>query len=190
LTGYHQVVSTYTRLCFDADSLRRRGWMIYALMPAVCATVTILVVAFGVGLLATIYLSWDWFDYTRQSYGIARAYRRAAVADGAAVVENERRGAHERLDHLIFYLVPLWGILHRAHQAQEIFLGLPVWHPPMPGIAVDIAAVCAVAGPSCRTARVLLHSARRRNHRRGRRAAGRRNLSGPRLPRGESIQTY
>ena len=25
LLGYHHVVSTYTRLCFDADSLRRRG---------------------------------------------------------------------------------------------------------------------------------------------------------------------
>ena len=100
----------------------------------------------GVGLLATIYLYWQWFHYTRQS---AQAYRRAAVADGAAVVENERRGAHERLDHLIFYLVPLWGILHRAHQPQEILLVLPVWHPPVPGIAADIAAVYAVAGLSC-----------------------------------------
>ena len=96
------MVSTYTRMCFDADSLRRRGWMIYALLPAVCATVTIVGVAFGVGLLATVYLHWQWFHYTRQSYGIAQACHRAAVADGAAVVENERRGAHERLDHLIF----------------------------------------------------------------------------------------
>jgi hypothetical protein len=79
----------------------------------------------------------------------AQAYRRAAVADGAAVVENERWGAHERLDHLIFNLVPLWGILHRAHQPQEILLVLPVWHPPVPGIAADIAAVYAVAGLSC-----------------------------------------
>jgi hypothetical protein len=146
LLGYHHVVSTYTRLCFDADSLRWRGWMIYALLPAVCATVTIPSVAVGAGLLATIYLYWQWFHYTRQRYGIAQAYRRAAVADGAAVVENERRGAHERLDHLIFYLVPLWSSLHRAHQPPETFLGLPVWHPPVRGIAVDIAAVCAVAG--------------------------------------------
>ena len=92
LLGYHHVVSTYTRLCFDADSLRWRGWMIYALLPAVCATVTIPSVAVGAGLLATIYLYWQWFHYTRQRYGIAQAYRRAAVADGAAVVENERRG--------------------------------------------------------------------------------------------------
>lgn len=140
LLGYHHVVSTYTRLCFDRDSLRRRGWMIYALLPAVCVAVTILGVAFGIGLLATIYLYWQWFHYTRQSYGIAQAYRRAAAVAGAPVVENEQLGK------LVFYAVPLWGILHRAHQAPETFLGLPVRHPPVPGIAVDIAAVCAVAG--------------------------------------------
>ena len=113
LLGYHHVVSTYTRLCFDADSLRRRGWMIYALLPAVCAVVTVIGVSFGIWLLATIYLYWQWFHYTRQSYGIAQAYRRAAATDGGAIVENERLG------HLVFYLVPLWGILHRAHQAPD-----------------------------------------------------------------------
>ena len=42
--------------------------------------------------------------------------------------------------------MPLWGILHRAHQAPDTFLGQPVWHPPVPGIAVDIVAGFAIAG--------------------------------------------
>jgi len=140
LLGYHHVVSTYTRLCFDADSWRQRGWMIYGLLPAVCVAVTILGVTVGMWLLATIYLYWQWFHYTRQSYGIAQAYRRAAAGDGGAIIENER------LSHLVFYLVPLWGILHRAHQGTETFLSVPVWHPPVPGIAVDIVAASAIAG--------------------------------------------
>ena len=37
LLGYHHVVSTYTRLCFDAENFRQRRWMIFGLLPAVFA---------------------------------------------------------------------------------------------------------------------------------------------------------
>jgi hypothetical protein len=138
LLGYHHVVSTYTRLCFDAGSFRQRRWMIFILLPAVFAAVAVIGITAGIWLLATIYLYWQWFHYTRQSYGIAQAYRRAGGAT------NTNTG--QRLDKLVFYLVPLWGILHRAHQGPETFRGQPVWHPPVPGIAVDIVAVAALAG--------------------------------------------
>jgi len=142
LLGYHHVVSTYTRLCFDADSFRRRRWMIFALLPGVFAAVAVIGVTAGIWLLATIYLYWQWFHYTRQSYGIAQAYRRA----GAATAATGESNIGLQLDKLVFYLVPLWGILHRAHQGPETFLGQPVWHPPVPGIAVDIVAAFALAG--------------------------------------------
>lgn len=135
LLGYHHVVSTYTRLCFDAESFRKQRWMIFGLMPLVCATVTVIGATAGIWLLATIYLYWQWFHYTRQSWGIAQAYRRAA----GGIVENAF------LAKAAFYLVPLWGILHRAHQAPETFIGMRVWHPPVPGVLVDIVAVLAIA---------------------------------------------
>lgn len=140
LLGYHHVVSTYTRLCFDADSFRRRRWMIFGLLPAVFAAVAVIGATAGIWLLATIYLYWQWFHYTRQSYGIARAYQRAGPAAGGGIADNAR------IDYAVFYLVPLWGILHRAHQGPDTFLGQPVWHPPVPGIAMDIVAALAIAG--------------------------------------------
>jgi len=94
LLGYHHVVSTYTRLCFDRDSFARRRWLIVGLLPAV----------FG------------------------------------GIDENERLG------RAIFCLVPLWGILRRAHQAPETFLGQELWHPPVPAIVVDLVTVLALAG--------------------------------------------
>ena len=136
LLGYHHVVSTYTRLCFDRGSFATRRWLIFGLLPAVFAAVAVIGLTAGVWLLATIYLYWQWFHYTRQSYCIARAYRRAA----GGIAENER------LSHAVFYLVPLWGILHRAHQALETFIWLPVAHPPVPGWMIDAVAVLALAG--------------------------------------------
>lgn len=140
LLGYHHVVSTYTRLCFDAESFRQRRWMIFGLLPAVFAAVAVIGATAGIWLLATIYLYWQWFHYTRQSYGIAQAYRRVGNGSGDGIPGSMK------LEHLVFYLVPLWGILHRAHQGPDTFLGQPVWHPPVPGAAVDAVAALAVAG--------------------------------------------
>ena len=37
----------------------------------------------GVWILPTVYLYWQWFNYTRQSYGVERIYRRKAGDDGS-----------------------------------------------------------------------------------------------------------
>jgi transposase len=140
LLGYHHVISTYTRLCFDAKSFGQRRWMIFGLLPAVFAAVTIIAATTGIWPLATIYLYWQWFHYTRQSYGIAQAYRHAGPAVDGCLARTAR------LDHLAFYLVPLWGILHRAHEGPDRFLGQAVWHPPVPGAMVDMMALLAIAG--------------------------------------------
>jgi uncharacterized membrane protein SirB2 len=94
--------------------------------------------AFGIGLwaLATVYLYWQWFHYTRQSWGISQIYRRKS----GGLVTGDPRFAK-----LVFYLVPVWGILHRSHQDPGTFLGLELRVVPVPAFAVDLAAAAALA---------------------------------------------
>jgi len=135
LLGYHHVISTYTRLCFDRESFREHRFHLFVLPPIVLAAVLALAAGFGFWVLSTIYLYWQWFHYTRQSFGVAQVYRRNAsgrVTDG------------ERFGRWTFYLLPLWGILHRSHQAPETFLGLEIRTFPIPEFAVDIVGAVAL----------------------------------------------
>ena len=136
LLGYHHVISTYSRLCADRDSMREHIGMLTWVPAAVLAGVVI--VGFGVGFwaLATVYLYWQWFHYTRQSWGVARVYERKSAV---SVPEDPLLFA------AVFYLLPLWGILHRSHRAPDEFLGLDVWTLPVPGWLVDSVGVVAVA---------------------------------------------
>lgn len=135
LLGYHHVVSTYTRLCFDRDSFISHRFLLVGLPPMVLAATVGLAVGIGPWTLATIYFYWQWFHYTRQSWGISQGYRRKA---GALVTEGER------LSKLTFYLLPLWGILHRSHQAPATFLGLELKTLPVPGLLVDVVGAAAL----------------------------------------------
>lgn len=135
LLGYHHVVSTYTRLAFDRDSFSANRALVLYLPVAVLACTGTIGAAYGAWALNTIYLYWQWFHYTRQSYGIARIYRRKA-----GCVDDD-----PWLNHAVLYLLPLWGILHRSAQAPESFLGVPLATIPVPAFVVDTAAVAAVA---------------------------------------------
>ena len=123
LLGYHHVVATYTRLCFDRQSFLSHRFLILWLPLIVLAATVGLAVGIGPWALATLYLYWQWYHYTRQSWGISQAYRRKS---GGLVTENER------LSLLTFYLVPLWGILHRSHQDPGKFLGMELKTLPVP----------------------------------------------------------
>jgi hypothetical protein len=136
LLGYHHVVSTYTRLCFDRDSFITHRFLVLWLPLLVLAATVLLAVGIGPWVLATVYLYWQWFHYTRQSWGISQGYRRKSgglVTDGV------------RLSMVTFYLLPLWGILHRSHQAPGEFLGLELRTLPVPGLVVDIVGTAALA---------------------------------------------
>jgi hypothetical protein len=135
LLGYHHVVATYTRLCFDRDSFITHRFLVVWLPPLVLATTVLLAVGIGPWVLATVYLYWQWFHYTRQSWGISQGYRRKS---GGLVTEGER------LSMLTFYLPPLWGILHRSHQAPAEFLGLELRTLPVPSLLVDIVGTAAL----------------------------------------------
>lgn len=115
LLGYHHVVSTYTRLCFDTVSLEKHKFLVFYLPFIVAIPCVLLFYYFGSWLLASIYLYWQWFHYSRQSYGLSRIYARKskAISD-----------YHEKLNTYSLYGVAFLGIVNRSWQAPEHFLGL------------------------------------------------------------------
>lgn len=135
LLGYHHVISTYTRLCFDRASFHQHRFLVLWLPPIVLASVAAVWFAIGPWALATAYLYWQWFHYTRQSWGVSQVYRRKSdglVTDSALASK------------LMIYLLPLWGILYRSHQDPGTFLGVELRVLPVPGWAVQVAAAAAL----------------------------------------------
>lgn len=134
LLGYHHVIATYTRLCFDRGSFAENRVLLVHL-PIVVAAVTVGAAA-GIGLwvVGSVYLYWQWFHYTRQSWGVSQVYRRKA---------SQTFAEPRWLTLAAFYLLPLWGILARSHQAPEQFLGMELRVIPVPGLLVDVVAFAA-----------------------------------------------
>jgi hypothetical protein len=135
LLGYQHVVATYTRLVFDTESLAKYRFIALGL-PVLVAVATF-GAAFSVGpwIVASTYLYWQWFHYTRQSYGIGRMYLRKVDP------------ALSRTDPITFgvvYMLPLWGILQRSAQRPRKFLGLELVTFPVPWFVVHIVAVAAL----------------------------------------------
>lgn len=134
LLGYHHVIATYTRLCFDAESFRTHRFLLFGLPPLVLAAV--LGAAYGIGIwtLVSVYLYWQWFHYARQSWGVAQAYRRKA---------GDLDTGSPQLNQIAFWLLPAWGILYRSQQDPGLFLGLELRTVPVPAMLVDAAGVAA-----------------------------------------------
>ncbi|MDH3678596.1 MAG: hypothetical protein OEV40_01475 [Acidimicrobiia bacterium] len=134
LLGYHHVISTFTRFLADRSTARDHPDLLTWWPVAIAALVVGL--GFGVGpwALVTIYLYWQWFHYVRQSWGIARAYERKSGAP---------RAEPAALFTVMFYSLPVWGILHRSHQDPDRFLRVDVWTIPVPGIVVEAAGAVA-----------------------------------------------
>ena len=136
LLGYHHVVATFTRLAFDKESFLEHRFLVVWLPMVVLAAVFSAVMVFGGWILSTTYLYWQWFHYTRQSYGIERVYR---VKAGGEVPGSDR------FTKWTLYIVPFWGILHRSHQAPAEFLGLPVKVLPVPSAVLMVVGAVAIA---------------------------------------------
>ena len=136
LLGYHHVIATYTRLAFDRESLREHRFFIFVLPFIVFAATFLLAWAIGVWVIASIYLYWQWFHYTRQSWGISQVYR----AKSNGLVSDSPVFAR-----LSLYLVPLWGILYRSWQAPETFLFVELRVVPVPGWLVTTVGLAAAA---------------------------------------------
>ena len=129
--GYHHVIATYTRLCFDRKSFSEHWPMLLLLLPAVAIVTLAVAHSFGVWTIVTVYFYWQWFHYTRQSWGISRAYR---GKDRSALYEEGW------LDQAIFYALPVLGVLSRSHQNSDTFIGLELRMVPVPMAMVSAAA--------------------------------------------------
>ena len=116
LLGYHHVIATFTRLTFDSESFREHRFLVVGLPWFVLAATVGLMWAAGAWAIATIYFYWQWFHYTRQSYGIAKVYLRKA----------EFTPFESRITIWSLYLVPVFGILYRSQQPGSDFLGLRI----------------------------------------------------------------
>jgi hypothetical protein len=133
--GYHHVVATFTRLSFDRASFRAHHLIVLWLPIAVITVVLCIGVLWGLGSIVTLYLYWQWFHYARQSWGVAQVYRRKSGVAARA----------QALEQLGFYLVPLWGILNRSHQAPAQFLSMPVHVLPVPDALLSLVRAAAIA---------------------------------------------
>lgn len=135
LLGRHHVFATYSRLFFERRSFHDNRVLILAVPLIILACNITLVASIGVWLLMTIYFHWQWFHYTRQSWGISRAYQRKA----GNLSDLERR-----IGDAAFYLVPVWGILNRSYQQPVRYLAVEFKTFPVPIEVVNIAAAAAV----------------------------------------------
>lgn len=135
LLGYQHVIATFTRIAFDAESFRKHRFLVTGLPLIVVPLVFAVGMTAGAIVITTVYFYWQAFHYTRQSYGIARAYARKS--GNAPLVRP-------KLDFLLLYGLPLWGVLHRSHQSPEKFLGLDIFFVPIPAVVSQAAGVAAI----------------------------------------------
>ncbi|MFP4314455.1 MAG: hypothetical protein ACLFR0_09050 [Alphaproteobacteria bacterium] len=136
--GYHHVIATFTKLAGTKEDRAQNWFLIYPLPVFVLLAVVGLAAFIGIWSVVTIYLFWQWYHYTRQSWGISAFYRRKA---GLQVISARR----QYLSQAAFWAVPVWGILYRCAQGWDTFLFNPVWVFPVPWIVVDIAGVITAA---------------------------------------------
>ncbi|SFN18547.1 hypothetical protein [Variovorax sp. OV329] len=129
------VVATFTRITSSAADVRRHRFLIFGLPALVLAGVVLVALAYEVAGLFTLYFIAQCYHVTRQSFGIARSYRRASgtpfATDGSA-------------DALI-YMVPAWGVLARCAQAPREFLGYPIGLPVVSTGFVDAVGLVTIA---------------------------------------------
>lgn len=136
LLGYHHVISTYTRLAFDKQSVAENRFFLFVLPLIVFSATFLMASTFGIWTVATVYLYWQWFHYTRQSWGISQVYR----AKSNGLVDES-----PLFSKLCFYLLPVWGILYRSWQAPNEFLFVELRVIPVPELLVNVVGAAALA---------------------------------------------
>lgn len=126
------VIATFSRIAFDKENFQKYKFLV-TWLPVIIVVVTITVgLIFGAWIVATTYFYWQWFHYTRQSYGIARIYQ---------VKTNPNA---KNVDFGVIYGLPLLGILYRSYQNPTSFLGMELRCLPVPLIVIQIGFVLVI----------------------------------------------
>lgn len=128
------VIATYTRIGFDKARVKKHWFLILGLPPVVLVLVTMVALAYELGGLFTVYFVAQTYHVTRQSFGIARAYKRA----------GPRAAGPDRLSECLIYLFPLWGLMHRCTTAPDSFYGYPIYLPPVDAAITGATGIVAV----------------------------------------------
>lgn len=135
--GYHHVISTFTKLAGTQADRQENKFFLYQLPWIVLGVVLCLSLTIGIWSIVTIYFFWQWYHYTRQSYGISAFYRRKVVFSETNILD------HPYFQQAVIWCVPIWGVLHRCAQGWDEFLFLPVYLPAVPDWCVTLAAIAS-----------------------------------------------
>lgn len=133
LLGYPHVVATFTRFTYDRPGLTQYRFLLFVLPPLLFTLCVGITLAIGAWALVALYLYWQWFHFTRQSYGIARFYAHRA----AAPIRDQRAV------HALIYLLPTAGILYRSYQEPSAYLGSQLKVIPIPYELFAVVALVA-----------------------------------------------
>ncbi len=130
--GYHHIISTYTRLCFDRKSLQNSRFLVFGLLPP--------------GRhwhVADRGGRWPVGDRQRVFLLAVVPLRPPELGDLTRLPRQGPRALHEDgwLDQAIFYAIPVLGVLFRSHQDSGTFIGMELWMFPAPEWLVFLGAV-------------------------------------------------
>ena len=151
LLAYPHVASTFTRIALDRGSIRDNRFLLFGLPPMVLAATGAAAWVGGAVALNTIYFYWQSYHYTRQSYGIARAYRRSSQHSSQHSPQHSSQHSSQQdatgrdwLTDAVVLGFPLWGLLQRAAEQQPAFYGAPFLAPAVPWLVVHLAGAAAL----------------------------------------------
>jgi hypothetical protein len=146
LLGYHHVIATYTRIAFDSESVRQNKFLLFQLPLIVICLVVFIYQVFGKWGLATIYLHWQWYHYTRQSEGVLKALKGRLTYKGVSF---------PKFDRCCFYFIPLAFFLIMSSSIPGEFLYFPVRTLVLPEAIVDFLKISS----GCLCFVLLIHKA-------------------------------
>lgn len=132
--GFDHVIATFTKLAGAPEDRRRNRFLIWGLPFLMLGATLLIGQTAGLGVLNTTYFLFQWFHTTRQSWGVAQSYRRAA---GGLAWDPPW------LSEVTLWCIPIVGILHRCQQQPTEFLYMDLYLPKVPQAAVLVATIVA-----------------------------------------------
>ena len=136
LLAYHHVISSYTRIAFDWESVKANSFLVFILPLLIFAGVVGFYSSLGIWILISISFYWQWYHYTRQSYGISRYY--------IAQEKKPNNPLFHWVHTLALYSLPITGILYRSWQAPETFIFLKLWVIPVSYYVVIVSILLSI----------------------------------------------